>query len=127
MGQSNFTPKHRAVGKAFNGRKKIDSMYDGAWEKYRERFLRINPYCYACGEYANVVDHLMPHQGDERLFKKLDNHIPLCTRCHNTATTLFDRKYRSGNSITPKIQWLSRNRVVGEDRFRKVRVLASYE
>lgn len=103
-------------------------MYDGAWEKYRRRFLEVNNECYSCGRPATVVDHLIPHQGDEVLFKKLDNHIPLCEICHNTVTTKFDRNYRPGNPVTEKIKWLSRNRMPGgEWNFKKVKVLARYE
>jgi 5-methylcytosine-specific restriction endonuclease McrA len=102
-------------------------MYDHAWEKYRARFLSINPECYACAKPANVCDHLIPHQGDEKLFRKLDNHIPLCFACHNTVTGLFDCKYRAGNPVTKKIAWLNRNRVPGDGgNPRRVKVLASY-
>lgn len=129
MGQRNFKPKHRATGgRKFNGRKHIDEMYDHAWEKYRRRFLEINPQCYACGKPATVVDHLKPHQGDEKLFKQTDNHIPLCVTCHNTVTTMFDRNYRAGNPITDKIKWLSRNRIPGtKTAWRRVKVLPYYE
>src|SRR6185369_5488186 len=117
MGQSSFVPRHRRnpTGKKFNGRAKIDAMYDKDWERYRGRFLAINSECYACGKPSQVVDHLKPHQGDVGLFEKLDNHIPLCISCHNTVTTKFDRYYRAGGSITEKIKWLSRNRFPRDD------------
>jgi len=103
-------------------------MYNRTWEAYRLRFLAINKECYACGKPAEVVDHLKPHKGDEFLFKKTDNHIPLCTVCHNTVTTLFDRRYRVGDSITKKIEWLSRKRVPGTGwDFKRVKVLDRYE
>ena len=129
MAQRNFQPKHRTTaGKKFNGRKSLDMMYDHVWEAYRRKFLALNPECYACGKPSAVVDHLKPHQGDWALFKKLDNHIPLCIVCHNTVTTLFDRKYKAGNPITDKIKWLNRKRVPGlEWTPRRVKVLASYE
>lgn len=128
MGQSNFVPKHRKNSpRTFNGRAKIDAMYDGDWERYRVRFLKVNRECYACGELATVVDHLTPHQGDKQLFEKLDNHIPLCVVCHNTVTTKFDRNYRAGNPITNKIQWLNSRRIAREDWTpHRVKVLQSY-
>ncbi len=124
MSQRNFQPKHRTVtSRSFNGRRDIDRMYDTKWEEYRKRFLAVNPKCYACNEYAIVVDHLIPHKGDEKLFKKLDNHIQLCVKCHNTVTTKFDRDYRPGNPVTKKIEWLNRNRTeVGA----RVKVLPYY-
>jgi 5-methylcytosine-specific restriction endonuclease McrA len=103
-------------------------MYDGGWERYRIRFLRVNPECYACAKKSVVVDHLVPHQGDERLFKKLDNHIPLCISCHNTVTAKFDRNYVAGSPITEKIKWLNQNRMPGDGgNPRRVKVLSSYE
>lgn len=128
MGQRNFQPKHRRPVKAFNGRAHIDAMYDKNWERYRARFLAINTECYACGVRAEAVDHLKPHLGDEFLFKKTNNHIPLCISCHNTITSLFDRKYRAGGSIDEKIKWLSRKRIPGgEWNPKKVKVLPNYE
>ncbi len=128
MGQSSFIPRHRKhVAKKFNNRAHIDKMYDSDWEKYRLKFLAINNECYACFKPATVVDHLRPHQGDAALFEKLDNHIPLCIPCHNTVTTKFDRHYRPGNSIAAKIEWLSRNRIVGDGQIpKRVKVLSVY-
>jgi len=97
------------------------------WRNYAAKFLAINKECYACGKPATVVDHLKPHKGDEFLFKKTDNHIPLCTSCHNTVTSKFDRYYRQGDSIENKIKWLSRLRGVTDGWFpKKVKVLPSY-
>lgn len=101
-------------------------MYDAKWEAYRKRFLAVNPICYCCAKPAVVVDHLKPHQGCEKLFKQTDNHIPLCIVCHNTVTTMFDRDYKAGNSITDKIEWLNRKRTPGVHD-RRVKVLPNYE
>lgn len=130
MGQRNYQPRHLRdkAAKTFNSRKEIGDMYNYAWESYRKRFLAINHECYACGENATVVDHLKPHQGDEILFKKTDNHIPLCERCHNTVTMKFDKKYKPGYSMTPKIEWLNRKRIPGGKwEFKRVKVLTRYE
>lgn len=128
MGQSSFKPKREAVGRSFNGRAKIDAMYDGDWEKYRARFLKVNYQCYACGSRASVVDHLIPHQGNHELFRKLDNHIPLCVRCHNTVTSQFDRNAKSGVLNLDKVKWLNMRRFPTEKWHpRKVKVLAYYK
>jgi 5-methylcytosine-specific restriction protein A len=40
---------------------------------------------------ATVVDHIVPHRGDERLFwDSVNNWQSLCESCHNRATVLFD-------------------------------------
>jgi 5-methylcytosine-specific restriction protein A len=123
----NYQPRHKRepTGRKFNGRKVIDSMYDEAWVRYRAKFLKENPRCYACGEPATVTDHLRPHQGDKGLFEKTDNHIPLCKRDHDTVTAKFDMRFKAGNSIEPKIRWLSQLRAMRGLTFR-VKVLPSY-
>ena len=74
-----------------------------------------------------MVDHLVPHKGDEILFEKLGNHIPLCIACHNYVTGKFDYNYRVGDSIEPKTKWLNeerdRNQVLRDRKFKAVKVL----
>lgn len=106
-----FTPARNTKAFKFNPTLDRDRMYDHEWEKYRTRFLSINSTCYACGTKASVVDHLIPHKGDETLFKKLDNHIPLCKRCHDTVTAYFDKNYVKNSSIEPKLKWLQKTRI----------------
>lgn len=126
MGQRIFKPNHRrSAGREFRHNQDHKNLYNHEWEKYRLKFLRINCECYACGSAATVVDHLIPHQKDIVLFKKTDNHIPLCASCHNKITALFDRRYRAGNPITKKLEWLSFQR--GQRGLsRRVKVMPSY-
>jgi len=35
---------------------------------------------------ATVVDHILPHRGDEDLFWDESNWQPLCKRCHDRKT-----------------------------------------
>lgn len=123
-----YSPRHKSVvGKAFNGRKAIEDLYKyDDWKSYRLRFLSANPRCYVCGFTATVVDHLRPHQGDEKLFRQLDNHIPLCETCHNRVTAIYDRKFRVGGSIQSKIEWMQWNRAAKDLTFR-IKVLTYYE
>ena len=100
-------------------------MYDKKWGHYRIRFLAVNKQCYACGKSSEVVDHLVPHKGCPVLFKDLHNHIPLCARCHNTVTTKFDRNFKKGDSMTPKIKWFVEERLFNEVDVR-VKVLPEY-
>lgn len=125
MGQRNYKPRHQGAGRTFNGRKHIDNLYDSAWEKYRHRFLAKNNRCYRCGSPATVVDHLIPHKGDQKLFEKTDNHIPLCKSCHDQCTGYFDRKYKVGSSIKDKVDWMKWRRAALSLTF-KVIVLPNY-
>ena len=56
--------------------------YDREWQRYRMAFLAFNPSCKMCGAPATVVDHIIPHRGDDRLFRDPNNHQPICTHCH---------------------------------------------
>lgn len=129
MSIKNYQPRHRsgASGRAFNGKKQMDGLYRGNedWRKYRDRFLEANSRCYSCGTASTVVDHVTPHLGDVALFERLDNHIPLCERCHNTVTAKFDRRYVRGEPVAKKLKWLSDNRLAKSLTFR-VKVLPSY-
>ncbi len=67
--------------------------YDRKWEKARKAFLRRNPLCAACtaeGKLtpATVVDHIIPHRGDKRLFWDEGNWQPLCKKHHDRKTGL---------------------------------------
>jgi 5-methylcytosine-specific restriction endonuclease McrA len=120
MSARSFSPRHKSgsVGRAFNGRKHIDALYDGEWEA-------VNGRCYRCGVEATVVDHLRPHQGDVGLFKQLDNHIPLCKPCHDQGTALFDRRFKTGGSIRSKLEWIQWSRA-GKSLTFRVKVLPYY-
>lgn len=59
-------------------------------------YLKSHPLCVRCfarGQYvqATVVDHIVPHRGDQKLFWDRDNWQPLCKHCHDTKTMTEDR------------------------------------
>lgn len=59
-------------------------------------YLREHPLCadhQARGMVAaaTVVDHIVPHRGDEGLFWNPDNHQALCAQCHNSAKAREER------------------------------------
>jgi len=49
--------------------------------------------CQEQGRYrkATVVDHIIPHRGDEKLFWDRDNWQALCKRCHDQKTWTEDK------------------------------------
>lgn len=63
--------------------------YGYRWKKYREDFLFRKPLCVFCSKNnlvtaATVVDHIVPHNGDQNLFWDTKNHQPLCKHCHDS-------------------------------------------
>ncbi|TCG08365.1 HNH endonuclease [Paraburkholderia steynii] len=71
--------------------------YGGAWRKAREAYLRAHPLC-MCDECnalgrvlpATVVDHVIPHRGDMRLFWDSTNWQAMSKRCHDRKTATHD-------------------------------------
>ena len=65
--------------------------YDARWRAARKRYLKRYPLCIECqrkGKFmpATVVDHVLPHRGDEDLFWDESNWQPLCKHCHDRKT-----------------------------------------
>ena len=66
-------------------------IYTGKWRRVRRAYLKAHPYCVKCLlrgviKRAAVVDHITPHQGDERLMWDAKNYQSLCASCHNKKT-----------------------------------------
>ncbi|MDO9529271.1 MAG: HNH endonuclease signature motif containing protein [Syntrophales bacterium] len=66
------------------------------WRKLRRRFQQENPLCEECKKVgrlieATVVDHIIPHKGDEMLFWDIDNLQALCKPCHDRKTAAEGR------------------------------------
>jgi 5-methylcytosine-specific restriction enzyme A len=82
--------------------------YGYKWQQERAAFLRQNPWCHRCLEEAgiderdaskalacclrqgitpppaNLVDHRVPHHGDQQLFWDRKNWEPMCNRHHSS-------------------------------------------
>ena len=71
-------------------------FYGRSWQKARDAFLRVHPFCeMECAEAgvvsaAEVVDHITPHRGDLRLFWDRANWQPGCKPCHDRKTARED-------------------------------------
>lgn len=70
--------------------------YGAKWQRERKKFLESNPFCVKCYEeghitMATVVDHIIPHRGDQKLFWDRSNWQPLCEHHHNVKTMTEDR------------------------------------
>ena len=65
--------------------------YNREWDIARREYLSQRPYCRMCGKAANLVDHVIPHKGDKRLFWDRTNWQPLCKRCHDRHKQRIER------------------------------------
>ncbi|WP_083300751.1 HNH endonuclease [Jeongeupia sp. USM3] len=69
--------------------------YNSRWRKARETFLCRHPLCAECERQdrvtaAEVVDHIIPHRGDQALFWDTSNWQSLCRSCHSAKTAAED-------------------------------------
>ena len=89
-------------GARANGEGSTARGYNYRWQKARERFLKDRPLCCYCEregrvEAATVVDHIIPHKGNQALFWDESNWQPLCKRCHDS--TKAKEEGRGGQKV----------------------------
>ena len=88
LSNSVYCEEHRA----FYARENAAARgYDKRWQRARALFLKRHPLCAECQRQnritpATVVDHIIPHRGDETLFWDMANWQPLCKACHDRKT-----------------------------------------
>ena len=90
-----FCEKHRSLHPEII-RSAASRGYGRAWQKASKQYLAAHPLCVRCmaeGKYkkATVVDHIVPHRGDETLFWDRDNWQALCKSCHDHKTWTEDK------------------------------------
>ena len=73
--------------------------YGSRWQRARETFLRNHPLCamhMGRGQVvpASVVDHIIPHRGDNALFWDHENWQALCADCHDRHKQMQERSGR---------------------------------
>jgi 5-methylcytosine-specific restriction enzyme A len=71
--------------------------YGRRWQRLRLAYLARNPLCECdenagagCGRPAVVVDHRVPHNGDEVLLYSWDNLQAMTKACHDRKTAARD-------------------------------------
>ena len=72
-----------------SGKSTAERGYGGRWQRERKRFLFKHPMCCYCERdgrvtAATVVDHIIPHRGDQVLFWDQSNWQALCAPCHDS-------------------------------------------
>ncbi|CAH1653514.1 5-methylcytosine-specific restriction protein A [Hyphomicrobiales bacterium] len=75
--------------------------YDVRWRRARTHFLAHHPLCVVCESEgviapATVVDHRVPHRGDQALFWDVTNWQPLCKAHHDRKTATEDGGFGRG-------------------------------
>ncbi len=94
-------------------------LYDTArWKSLRARYIKSHPHC-ECPHHkgkrvpATVVDHIIPHKGDRRLFFSYKNLQAMTKECHDRFKQSqekggygFDRGCdESGEPLNPQHPW----------------------
>lgn len=91
------------------------------WREARQFILRENPWCVFCVRSgrrtpATVVDHIIPHRGDLKLYGDIENLQGLCKSCHASVKQTLERSGSlrgcdvDGTPLDPEHPW---SRAVG--------------
>ena len=91
--------------------------YDSRWQKARATFLRKHPLCADHQQRghivpATVVDHIIPHRGDQALFWDTGNWQSLCKLCHDSHKQRLEKGgvvvgcNLAGLPLDPRHHWL---------------------
>lgn len=83
--------------------------YGTRWQKARATFLMRHPLCVchlANGkvEPAGVVDHIVPHKGDQSLFWDSGNWQALCDDCHKRIKASVEDAYLKGDATVEDLR-----------------------
>ena len=93
-------------------------LYDKrTWRRRSRQFLAAHPLCRMCEQQgrvtlATVVDHIVPHRGDEELFwDEANNWQGLCATDHSAAKQAQEKSGRlrgcdaDGRPLDPNHPW----------------------
>ena len=97
-------------------KEKWHHLYNARWRKLRLAHLNRSPLCAYCLEagratQADIVDHIVPHKGDEVLFWDVSNLRSLCKLCHDSIKAEEENKGyaqgcgQDGTPIDKKHPW----------------------
>ena len=85
--------------------------YSVRWEKAATTFKARHPQCLGCqavGEFSAtaVVDHVVPHKGDQARFWDTAMWQPACRHCHDVVKKMIERMFEVGEVPVADL-WLS--------------------
>lgn len=80
-----------------------DRGYTPAWDRAASQFKRDNPHCRGCAAIgtrtpASVVDHTIPHKGDQTLFWSKANWQPACRHHHDVIKQMMEAMLATGEA-----------------------------
>jgi len=83
------------------GKTTAERGYGSRWQKARATYLKDHPLCVMCKaegaiELATVVDHIIPHEGNQSLFWDSKNWQALCKSHHDSDAQRKDRAMKRG-------------------------------
>lgn len=89
-----YCEEHKAL-QPEESRSAATKGYGARWRLESKKFLALHPLCEEClkegkATPATVVDHIVPHQGDPKLFWDRSNWQALYKRCHDKKTRRDD-------------------------------------
>ncbi|KZL93955.1 HNH endonuclease [Clostridium magnum DSM 2767] len=96
--QKEFESKYNKTSRPFK------KLYNSRWYKLRKQFLLKHPLCEECKREgivtaAEVVDHIIPHKGNEELFWDESNWQSLCKHHHDVKTAKEDGRFGNKNEV----------------------------
>lgn len=104
-----FRPAH--LGTAEQGRQAYERErgsarergYTTHWDNQARHFKLLHPLCLGCqavGRVAptDVVDHTIPHKGDQALFWDPNNRQPACDFHHSVVKQRLEQAYAEGRA-----------------------------
>ncbi|WP_069648969.1 HNH endonuclease [Caloranaerobacter ferrireducens] len=104
--EGRYCEKHqKEETKKYNRSRKYKKLYNSSrWQRLRKKVLTKHPLCVECEKAgrlttATVVDHIIPHRGDEDLFWDEDNLQSLCKSCHDKKTAREDGRWGRKNKV----------------------------
>ncbi len=77
--------------------------YDARWDQAAIRYRHHNPLCIGCQAVGGVqattlVDHIVPHRGDDRLFWDEANWQPCCGPHHDIVKQKLELLFSQGQA-----------------------------
>jgi shikimate kinase len=110
---SSFKPKWKPapVKRVDYHKPEWSDKYNWTWRKARNVYIAENPLCVMCEAQglltpATVVDHVIPHKGDDTLFWDNNNWQSLCRRHHDRDKRRIENRYGRKLNYSFKPDWL---------------------